>query len=151
MIAAKAVAFHEALQPEFKTYGKQVIKNAQAMANEFLNRDYKIASGGTDNHLMLLDLTSKNITGKLAEEILGKIDITVNKNMIPFDEQSPFVTSGIRIGTSAITTRGLDEQACIKIVDWIDLALMSPDDNALHNKLKEQVITMMSEFPLYAS
>ena len=120
VIAAKAVAFGEALQPEFKAYGKQVIKNAQAMAQAFVEKDYKVISGGTDNHMMLIDLRSKNVTGKQAENALVKADITVNKNMVPFDTQSPFVTSGIRVGTAAVTTRGFKEADCLKVVEWID-------------------------------
>ncbi len=120
VIAAKAVAFHEALQAEFKEYARQVIRNAQAMAEAFTEKGYHIISGGTDNHLMLIDLRNKGITGKQLEEALVKADITVNKNMVPFDDQSPFVTSGIRVGTAAITTRGLREDDCHQIVEWID-------------------------------
>jgi len=151
VIAAKAVAFNEALQPEFIAYGKQVIKNAQTMANEFIARGYNIISGGTDNHLFLLDLTNKNITGKHAEEALGKVEITVNKNMIPFDERSPFVTSGIRVGTSAITTRGLEEADCLKIVDWMDQIISNPDDEDLQAKLLYEVKNLMARFSLYES
>ncbi len=120
VIAAKAVAFGEALQPEFKIYGQQVINNAQAMAKAFLDKGYKIISGGTDNHLMLIDLRSKGVTGKQAEESLVRADITVNKNMVPFDTESPMVTSGIRIGSAAATTRGFKEADCVKVVDWMD-------------------------------
>lgn len=130
VIASKAVAFGEALKPEFKEYGIQVIKNAQAMAAEFVARGYQIISGGTDNHSMLIDLRSKDITGKEAENTLVKADITVNKNMVPFDDKSPFVTSGIRIGTPAITTRGLKEADMPKIVELIDEVLMNKDNDA---------------------
>ena len=123
VIAAKAVAFAEALSEDFLFYILQVKKNAQVMADEFVKRDYKIISGGTDNHMMLIDLRNKNITGKDAESVLGKAEITVNKNMVPFDDKSPFVTSGIRIGTAAVTTRGLKEDDMIKIVDFIDKAI----------------------------
>ncbi|MGB0864547.1 MAG: serine hydroxymethyltransferase [Saprospiraceae bacterium] len=149
VIAAKAVAFYEALQPEFKAYGVQVIKNAQAMANAFVEKGYKIISGGTDNHLMLIDLRSKDVTGKVAEQALVKADITVNKNMVPFDTRSPFVTSGIRIGTAAITTRGMKEADCVKVVEWIDQILGDPENEALIAQVKGEVNTYMKQFPLY--
>jgi glycine hydroxymethyltransferase len=120
IIAAKAVAFGEALQPEFKSYAQKIIHNAKAMADEFLKLDYQLISGGTDTHVLLIDLSNKNITGKAAENSLGKAGITVNKNMVPFDERSPFVTSGIRVGTPAITTRGMEELEIRQIVQWID-------------------------------
>lgn len=148
IIAAKAVAFQEALQPEFKSYGQQVIKNAQAMATAFVEKGYDLISGGTDNHLMLIDLTNKQITGKEAEHLLQKAEITTNKNMVPFDTNSPFVTSGIRIGTAAITTRGLTEQDAQEIVDWIDDVLRNRDESyAL--KVAQKVKTKMAQFPLY--
>ena len=128
VIAAKAVAFQEALSDEYLNYIVQVAKNAKAMASEFVKRGYKIISGGTDNHLMLIDLRSKNLTGKIAEETLIKADITINKNMVPFDTQSPMVTSGMRIGTPAITTRGMKEKDIVKVVDLIDEALKKPTD-----------------------
>ena len=149
VIAAKAVAFYEALQPEFKAYGVQVIKNAQAMANAFVEKGYKIISGGTDNHMMLIDLRSKDVTGKVAEQALVKADITVNKNMVPFDTRSPFVTSGIRIGTAAITTRGMKEADCVKVVEWIDQILGDPENEALIAQVKGEVNTYMKQFPLY--
>ncbi len=149
VIAAKAVAFHEALQDSFKDYGKQVIANAQAMAKRFVELDYHLVSGGTDNHLMLLDLRNKNVTGKVAEAALGMAEITVNKNMVPFDTQSPFVTSGIRVGTAAITTRGIKEDDCRQIVDWIDEVIKDPEDFAKIDEIKNQVHDMMSFFPLY--
>lgn len=150
VIAAKAVAFGEALNPSFKTYSAQVIKNANAMAEAFVAKDYHLVSNGTDNHLMLIDLRNKNITGKLAEKTLGLADITVNKNMVPFDDKSPFVTSGIRIGTPAITTRGLKEKDMIQIVDWIDELLMNPEDENRIAQIRKAVNEFMQQFPLYA-
>ena len=135
VIAAKAVAFGEALSEDFLHYMIQVKKNAQLMSEEFIKRDYKIISGGTDNHMMLIDLRNKNITGKDAEAVLGKAEITVNKNMVPFDDKSPFVTSGIRIGTAAVTTRGLKEEDMLKIVDFIDQAINSKDDDESLNRI----------------
>ena len=149
VIAAKAVAFGEALQGEFKNYGQQVIKNAQAMAEEFLARGYKIISGGTDNHLMLIDLRSKGVTGKQAEDALVRADITVNKNMVPFDTQSPFVTSGIRVGTAACTTRGFRESDCRQVVDWMDYILSDVENESRISKIKAEVNRMMERFPLY--
>lgn len=149
VIAAKAVAFGEALQPEFKTYGLQVIRNAHAMAEEFVSRGYRIISGGTDNHLMLLDLQSKNVNGKVAENALGAADITVNKNMIPFDPQPPMTTSGIRVGSAAITTRGMKEDDCRQVVEWIDEVIMHADDAAVHGKVRSAVNEFMQRFPLY--
>ncbi|MDZ4683108.1 MAG: serine hydroxymethyltransferase [Saprospiraceae bacterium] len=149
VIAAKAVAFQEALQPEYKTYCHQVVRNAQAMASAFVERGYKIISGGTDNHLMLIDLRSKGVTGKVAEETLGKADITVNKNMVPFDTQSPMVTSGMRIGTAAITTRGFSEADCAQVVDWVDKALSDVTNESLLKETRRQVNEWMERFPLY--
>ena len=149
VIAAKAVAFGESLQPAFKTYSKQVISNAHAMAQEFVARGYNIISGGTDNHLMLIDLRSKNVTGKVAENALGEADITVNKNMIPFDPQPPMTTSGIRVGSAAITSRGFTEADCVKVVDWIDAVLTRPDDSVHHASVKAAVNGFMKNFPLY--
>ena len=149
VIASKAVAFGEALKPEFKEYGIQVIKNAQAMAAEFVARGYQIISGGTDNHSMLIDLRSKDITGKEAENTLVKVDITVNKNMVPFDDKSPFVTSGIRIGTPAITTRGLKEADMPKIVELIDEVLMNKDNDEKIAGIKAKVNTLMGGRPLF--
>lgn len=150
VIAAKAVAFHEALQPAFKTYGEQVIKNAQAMASAFVAKDYQLISGGTDNHLMLIDLRSKGVTGKQAEQALVRADLTVNKNMVPFDTQSPFVTSGIRIGTAAITTRGFKEADCVKVVDWIDALIQDIENEELITDTRRQINAFMEGFPLYA-
>jgi glycine hydroxymethyltransferase len=149
IIAAKAVAFREAMQPEFITYAKQVIQNAAAMANAFMQKGYKIISDGTDNHMMLIDLRSIGITGKLAENTLIKADITVNKNMVPFDDQSPMVTSGIRVGTAAMTTRGLREDDCLKIVDLVDDVLRNPENDQLIQSRKAAVNKMMEGFPLY--
>lgn len=149
VIAAKAVAFHEALQPSFKAYGEQVIKNAKAMAQAFVDKGYKVISGGTDNHMMLIDLRSKDITGKKAENTLVLADITVNKNMVPFDTQSPFVTSGMRIGTAAVTTRGFNETDCIKVVDWIDAILSDPENEAIIKTVKAEINMYMEKFPLY--
>lgn len=149
VIAAKAVAFAEANTQAFKDYGTQVIKNAQVMAEEFLNKGYKIISGGTDNHLMLIDLRSKGITGKEAENNLVKADITINKNMVPFDDKSPFVTSGMRIGTAAATTRGLKENDCRQVVEWIDYVLTDIHDESRIADVKEKVNRYMTDFPLY--
>ncbi len=149
VIAAKAVAFGEALQPEFKDYAKQVIKNAQAMAQAFVEEGYKLISGGTDNHLMLIDLRSKRVTGKLAEEALGLADITVNKNMVPFDTQSPMVTSGMRIGTPAITSRGFKEADCVKVVEWIDAVIQNTDNEQLLHQTRREINDFMENFPLY--
>lgn len=149
VIAAKAIAFGEALDPSFTVYQKQVIENAQAMAAAFVAKGYNLISGGTDNHLMLIDLRNKNISGKKAENTLVKADITVNKNMVPFDDKSPFVTSGIRIGTPAITTRGMKANDMKQIVEWIDTILMNADDEALLSKVKGEVNSFMKNFPLY--
>ena len=149
VIAAKAVAFGEALSDEFLYYILQVKKNAKVMADEFVKRDYKIISGGTDNHMMLIDLRNKNITGKDAEAVLGKAEITVNKNMVPFDDKSPFVTSGIRIGTAAVTTRGLKEEDMIRIVDFIDEAITNNDNESVLSKIASEVKAFMSHRPLF--
>ena len=145
VIAAKAIAFGEALTDGFVTYQKQVQKNAAIMAEEFVKRNYKLISGGTDNHCMLIDLRNKDISGKDAEIALGKADITVNKNMVPFDDKSPFVTSGIRIGASAVTTRGLKEEDMLKVVDFIDRAIQNAtNEEALHAVGKEVADMMKS-------
>ena len=149
VIAAKAVAFGEALTDDFGKYADQVMLNARIMANEFTKRGYNLVSGGTDNHLMLIDLRNKNISGKEADAALGKAEITVNKNMVPFDDKSPFITSGIRIGTAAITTRGLKEQDCIQVVEWIDAILMESSNIALIEEIKGNVNEFMQQFPLY--
>lgn len=150
VIAAKSVAFGEALKPEFKTYQKQVVANARVMAEEFVKRGYKIISGGTDNHSMLIDLRSKNITGKDAENALVTAEITVNKNMVPFDTQSPFVTSGIRVGTPAITTRGIKENHIPQIVELMDKVLINKDNETVISEVKKEVNSLMSDLPLFA-
>ena len=150
VIASKAIAFGEALSPTFKAYGQQVISNASAMAKALVESGYQIVSGGTDNHCMLIDLRSKNITGKEAERVLGLVDITVNKNMVPFDTQSPFVTSGIRIGTPAITTRGLKEAECKQIAQLIDAAIMHHTDESELKRIRFQVNGMMRLRPLFS-
>ncbi|MBS1513001.1 MAG: serine hydroxymethyltransferase [Bacteroidetes bacterium] len=149
VIAAKAVAFGEILTDEFTVYAKQVVANAQAMARAFVSRGYQIISGGTDNHLMLIDLRNKNISGKKAEQVLGKADITVNKNMVPFDDKSAFVTSGIRVGVPAITTRGMKELHMETVVGFIDKALMNADDEAALSATAGEVKAFMQQFPLY--
>jgi len=149
VIAAKAVAFGEILSEDFKAYGKQVIANAQAMAKAFVAKDYQLISGGTDNHLMLIDLRNKNITGKKAQETLDKAHITLNKNAVPFDDKSPFVTSGIRIGVPAVTTRGMKEEHMQTVVNLIDKVLMNIDDVPVIASVKEEVGSFMKAFPLY--
>lgn len=149
VIAAKAVSYGEALSDEYMHYCVQVIRNAQAMARALVEKGYKIISGGTDNHCMLIDLRNKNITGKEAEKALGEADITVNKNMVPFDDKSPFVTSGIRIGSPAITSRGLKEKDCVKVVEMIDAALRNKDNPKELAKLKRKINTWMSKYPLF--
>jgi glycine hydroxymethyltransferase len=149
VIAAKAVAFGEILTDDFTIYAKQVQKNAQAMAKSFVDRNYQLISNGTDNHLMLIDLRNKNISGKKAELVLGKADITTNKNMVPFDDKSAFVTSGIRTGVAAVTTRGLKEEHMDFVVDVIDRSLMNADDEAVLDKIRKEVNAFMEQFPLY--
>lgn len=149
VIAAKAVAFEQALSPSFKTYGERVIANAQALAQALVARGYALISGGTDNHSMLIDLRNKNVTGKDADIALGKAHITVNKNMVPFDERSPFVTSGIRIGTAAITTRGLMPSDMSRLADWIDRAIESRLSDDELKGIGQEVNTFMSRFPLF--
>ena len=150
IIAAKAVAFGEALQPDFTVYTQQVVDNAKAMANEFLSRDYELVSGGTDTHVILIDLSNKAMTGKVAENALEKAGITVNKNMVPFDERSPFITSGIRIGTPAITTRGMSQDDMVKIVALIDAIIEKPDDEDNIVRVKAEVKDLCASFPLYS-
>lgn len=149
VIAAKAVSFGEILTDEFTDYAKQIAANAQAMAQAFVEKDYQLISGGTDNHLMLIDLRNKNISGKKAENLLEKADITVNKNMVPFDDKSAFVTSGIRIGVPAITTRGMKEEHMGFVVDLIDRVLMNGGDENLISSVRNQVNEFMEQFPLY--
>ena len=152
VIAAKAVAFYEALQPSFKEYGRQVKKNAQAMAEAFVRRGYGVVSGGTDNHCMLIDLRGKfpELTGKVAEKALVAADITVNKNMVPFDSRSAFQTSGIRVGTPAITTRGVKEDKMEYIVSLIDRVLSAPEDEAVIAAVRKEVNEMMANYPIFA-
>jgi len=149
VIAAKAVAFGEILSEDFHSYGKQVINNAQAMAKAFVSRGYNLISDGTDNHLMLIDLRNKNLTGKKAQETLDKAHITLNKNAVPFDDKSPFVTSGIRVGVPAITTRGMKEDHMEGVVSMIDKVLMNPDNESVIDAVKSDVKEFMKQFPLY--
>lgn len=149
VIAAKAVAYQEALEDSFKDYQLQVQKNAQAMAKAFVEKDYQIISGGTDNHLMLIDLRSKGLTGKIAENTLIKADITINKNMVPFDDKSPFVTSGMRVGTAAMTTRGLKEQDMEQIVTYIDEVLQNYENETKIQSIKTEVNNWMKDYPLF--
>ena len=149
VIAAKAVAFKEALQAEFKVYAEQVIKNAQALASTLHEKNYRLVSGGTDNHLMLVDLTDRDITGKDAEDALGRAGITVNKNTVPNEQRSPFVTSGIRIGTPALTTRGMKEAEMQQIGQWIDQVLAEIGNESLQNKIFNEVKELCRRFPLY--
>jgi glycine hydroxymethyltransferase len=150
IIAAKAIAFGEALSDEFGDYANQIQRNAQAMAAAFVSRGYQIISGGTDNHLMLIDLRSKGLSGKLAENTLIKADITINKNMVPFDDKSPMVTSGMRVGTAAVTTRGMKESDMEQIVVYIDDVLMNHDNDAKIQVVKEEINSWMKAFPLYS-
>jgi glycine hydroxymethyltransferase len=150
VIAAKAVAFGEALTDDFKAYSRQVVENARALANALTSRGFAIVSGGTDSHLMLVDLRPKNMTGKAAEKLLGQASITVNKNTIPDDPQSPFVTSGIRLGTPAVTTRGMGVAEMGQIAELIDRALTHPDEASLAG-LKSEVEDLTASFPLYQS
>jgi glycine hydroxymethyltransferase len=149
VIAAKAVAFKEALEPEFKTYQTQVVKNAKAMAKTFIERGYKIVSGGTENHLMLVDLIGRDVTGKDAEEALGKAHITVNKNAVPNDPRKPFVTSGLRVGTPAVTTRGYQEADVVELTQWICDVLDAPNDDAVIAKVRDKVTAQCHKFPVY--
>ena len=149
IIAAKAVCFKEAMGEDFVAYQKQTIKNAQVLANEFIRRGYDVVSGGTDNHLFLLDLVSKNITGKDADAALGRANITVNKNAVPNDPRSPFVTSGLRIGSPAITRRGFKEEECIQLVDWMSNILTDINDEAAIERVKKEVLALCANFPVY--
>jgi glycine hydroxymethyltransferase len=149
VIAAKAIAFGEALGSDFKVYQQQVQKNAQALANALTSKNYEIISGGTDNHLMLIDLRNKNVSGKQAEAALVRADITCNKNMVPFDDKSPFVTSGIRLGTPAVTSRGMKEKDVQQVAEWIDQIIMDVENETLIGKVKAEVNEYMKQFPLY--
>ena len=149
VIAAKAVSFGEILSDDYTAYAKQVILNAQAMAKSFVSRGYDIISNGTDNHLMLIDLRNKSLTGKKAQETLDKAHITLNKNTVPFDDKSPFVTSGIRVGVPAVTTRGMKEKDMETVVAMIDNVLMNGDDEKTIAAVKAEVKTFMQQFSLY--
>jgi glycine hydroxymethyltransferase len=149
VIAAKAIAFGEALTDDFQNYAEQLQRNAKVMAQGFVDKGYKIISGGTDNHLMLIDLRPKGLTGKLAENTLVKADITINKNMVPFDDKSPFVTSGMRVGTAAMTTRGMKEAEMLHIVELIDSVLMNHDNETFIGSVKSEINKWMEAFPLY--
>jgi glycine hydroxymethyltransferase len=149
VIAAKAVAFGEALKPDFKDYQHQVKLNAATIADTFVDKGYNLVSGGTDNHLILLDLRNKGLNGKVAEEALDKAGITVNKNMVPFDTESPFVTSGIRIGTPALTTRGFREEQFERVAELIDTVLQNPTDEQTQISVKAQVKDLCTKYPLY--
>jgi glycine hydroxymethyltransferase len=149
VIAAKAVSFKEALEPAFTTYSRQIVANAQALARALVSRGYQLVSGETDNHLMLVDLRSKGLTGKAAEKALDLAGITVNKNTVPKETQSPFVTSGVRIGTPAVTTRGMREPEMERIAELIDRVLMSAEDASVAEQVKEEVHTLSASFPLY--
>ena len=151
VIAAKAVAFKEALEPEFKAYQQQVVKNAQAMAKTIIQRGYKIVSGGTENHLMLVDMIGKGITGKDAEAALGKAHITVNKNAVPNDPEKPFVTSGLRLGTPAVTTRGYNEAECVALANWICDVLDAPNDAAVIARVRDEVTKQCKTYPVYGA
>lgn len=150
VIAAKAVAFHEALQPEFKTYQEQVVKNAQKLGEELMKEDIDLVSGGTDNHLVLIKTDSVNMSGKEAEALLESVHITTNKNMVPKDTRSPFVTSGIRIGTPAVTTRGLKEEHMTMIAGWISKTLKNPDNKDTHEQVRKEIISLCHDFRVYA-
>jgi glycine hydroxymethyltransferase len=149
VIAAKAVAFKEALEPSFKDYQTQVVKNAKAMAKTLIERGYKVVSGGTENHLMLIDLIGREVTGKDAEAALGKAHITVNKNAVPNDPRSPFVTSGLRVGTPAITTRGYQEADVVELTQWICDVLDAPADESVIKAVREKVSAQCKKFPVY--
>ena len=149
VIAGKAVAFAEALTDEFSKYGQLVIRNAQIMTNGLVDLGYQVVSGGTDNHLMLIDLRNKDVTGKAAEQALVRADLTINKNMVPYDDKSPFVTSGIRIGTAAISTRGLQDDACLQLVEWIDAIISDHENEAKIKSIKKEVNSLMKNYPLY--
>jgi glycine hydroxymethyltransferase len=147
-IAAKAVCYHEALQPSFKTYAEQVIRNASTLAEGLIEQGLRVCSGGTDNHVMLVDLTPIGVTGKDAATVLDQAGITVNKNGIPFDQESPFVTSGIRLGTPAMTTRGMKEEHMTRIAGWIGQVLKDPENAATVKQVKEEVVALTREFPV---
>ncbi|MCH8327963.1 MAG: serine hydroxymethyltransferase, partial [Candidatus Marinimicrobia bacterium] len=150
IIAAKAVAFKEALEPEFSDYCGRVIENAAALAEAFMERDYQVVTGGTDTHVVLIDLSNKQITGKVAEAALERAGMTVNKNMVPFDRRSPFVTSGIRLGSPALTTRGMGTVEMKQIVALLDKVITAPDDDKISGGVLSEVAQLSRPFPLYA-
>lgn len=149
VIAGKAVCFQEAMQPEFKTYQAQVIKNAKSLADSLLDHGFRLVSGGTDNHLILIDLTNQGVSGKTAEDSLDRAGICVNKNMIPFDQRSPFDPSGIRVGTPALTTRGMKESEMKQIAEWMNRIIKNPEDASVQQKVKGEVVELCSQFPIY--
>ena len=149
VIAAKALCFKEALEPDFKNYIQDVMDNAKLMATTIMSRDINVVSNGTENHIVLVDLRSKNITGKDLEKVLGSVNITVNKNSVPNDTASPFVTSGIRIGTPAITTRGFGKKEVVQVANWIADIIENIDDELVHEKVKNEVSSLTSEYPVY--
>ena len=149
VIAGKAVAFGEALEPGFKNYCKNIVKNAKVLAKYLKSKNYNIVSGGTDTHFILLDLSNKNISGKKAENLLESAGITTNKNMVPYDKKSPMVTSGIRIGTPAITSRGMKEKEMLKIGNWISELIENPDSTDLIKDIRKNVQNLCEEFPIY--
>jgi glycine hydroxymethyltransferase len=151
VIAAKAVAFGEALQPCFRVYSQQVVANAQALAERIQERGIAVVSGGTDNHIVLLDLRGIAMTGKVADLLVSDVHITANKNTVPFDPQSPFVTSGLRLGTAACTTRGFDEAAFREVADVIADRLLNPEDSAIEQRCRDRVAALCERFPLYAA
>ena len=149
IISAKAIAFGEAIKDDFKVYANKIVENAKIMAQEFIEMDYNIVSGGTDTHIVLIDLTNKSISGKAAEKALEKAGITVNKNMVPFDQRSPFITSGIRVGTPAITTRNMGTQEMKKVAHLIDMVISNPDSNNNLKKVKSNVKDLCESYPIY--
>ena len=150
VVAAKAICFKEALDPEFKKYIKQVINNAKVMSQTIMSRGIDVVTGGTENHIVLVDLRSKNITGKDLERVLGEVNITVNKNSVPNDPKSPFVTSGVRLGTPAITTRGFKEKEVKLISNWICDIILNMDDNKKHEEIKKKISALCNKYPVYS-
>jgi len=149
IISAKAIAFGEAIKDDFKVYANKIVENAKVMAQELIEMDYNIVSGGTDTHIVLIDLTNKSISGKAAEKALEKAGITVNKNMVPFDQRSPFITSGIRVGTPAITTRNMGAQEMKKVAQLIDMVINNPDSDVNLKKVKSNVKDLCESYPIY--
>ena len=149
IISAKAIAFGEAIKDDFKVYANKIVENAKVMAQELIEMDYNIVSGGTDTHIVLIDLTNKSISGKAAEKALEKAGITVNKNMVPFDQRSPFITSGIRVGTPAITTRNMGAEEMKKVAQMIDMVINNPDSDVNLKKVKSNVKDLCESYPIY--